>query len=311
MNSWPESVAVVGAAGVVGSGIVYELVTSGLAEHVIAVDTKEDLLTAHTIDIRESALVYGPTHTKLVTGSMDELTDIDVVVLAASSPERPQEGRRASLTRNVRLLEQLASSVTRAIGESGAVLVVSNPVDILADSLRRLTRLRDEQIVGYSLNDSTRFRVAVGHELRIEPHRIDATVLGEHGSGQVPLFSRIRADGESVTLKDTARERVAEELAEWFPRWVRLNPGRSSGWATARGVIATLRRMAVGELLPSSVATGGAYGLPDTFITLPSVLSTSGVTVIEEWGLSMYEQELLTSAARSVRGAADEMFGRH
>lgn len=113
MGNWPGSVAVVGAAGLVGSGIVYELVISGLPDRVVAVDSKENVLAAHAIDIREAALVGAGTdsgaRTELVTGSLAELAelaDIDVLVLAASRPESPGE-RRSFLDANLQLLREI------------------------------------------------------------------------------------------------------------------------------------------------------------------------------------------------------------
>lgn len=313
MGSWPGSVAVFGAAGLVGSGIVYELVMSGLPDRVVAIDSKENVLAAHAIDIREAALVGAGTdtdaHTELVTGSpaeLAELADTDVLVLAASRPESPGE-RRSSLGANLRLLREFVPAIGAAVGGGGVVLLVTNPVDILADALRRITRLDPRQIVGYSLNDSIRFREAIGRELDVHPSDIEATVLGEHGVGHVPLFSRVRVNGEPVRLDRAARQRVAEDLDGWMTRWARLEPGRSSGWATPRGVLLTLRRMAAGQLLASSVASGAAYGLSDTYVTLPSVLSPGGVAGVEEWDLGTDEQRRLAEAAHSVRGAADEV----
>lgn len=310
MGNWPGTVAVVGAAGLVGSGIVYELVTSGLPGRVVAVDSKANLLTAHAIDIREAALVGAGADaeaaTELVTASPEETAEpVDVLVLAASRPESPGE-RRSFLTGNLELLRRLAPFIEASVGHEGTVLLVTNPVDILADGLRRLTHLDSRRIVGYSLNDSIRFREALGRELDADPRDIEATVLGEHGVGQVPLFSRVRVGDELVRLDLPARERVQEDLDGWMSRWANLEPGRSSGWATPRGVLLTLRRMAEGRLLASSVASGGAYGLPDTFLTLPSVLCRRGVARVEEWELGADERRRLGEAALSVHNAADE-----
>ena len=85
---------------------------------------------------------------------------------------------------------------------------------VLADALHRLAGFPPRRIVGYSLNDSLRFRMALGRELGLHPNRIEAWVLGEHGSGQVPPFSRIRVDGRPLELDADARERVRADVED-------------------------------------------------------------------------------------------------
>lgn len=70
-------------------------------------------------------------------------------------------------------------------------MLLSNPVDVLAQALGELSAISKDRIVGYSLNDSIRFRAAIGRELGVAPERIAGLALGEHGDGQVPLFSDV------------------------------------------------------------------------------------------------------------------------
>jgi malate/lactate dehydrogenase len=217
-----------------------------------------------------------------------------VLVVCAAPPEDPSDDRRAFLEGNLALLRQIAPSITAAAGSSGMVVLVTNPLDIPAEATRRFTGLPAHRIVGYSLNDSIRFRVALGRELDVPPRHVVAWVLGEHGHGQVPLFSRIRIDGQAVELDAAARMRVRDDTDAWFPRWARLAPGRSSGWTTPLGLVHMLQTILDGETLPAVVAANGAYGLPDTYLTLPARLSRHGAAGVEQWALD---------AAARVRGS--------
>lgn len=304
-GGWPRSVAVLGAAGLVGSGIVDQLALSGICDAVHLLDVRQELCRAHAIDIAEAQVLTGCTRTTLhVAGSPTEVGAVDLVVLAASRPETPEGDRRDFLAGNLELLRGLAGDVRRLAADRGLVLLLTNPVDILAVALQRLTGLDPARIAGYTLNDSVRFRAALGRELRVDPARVEGVVLGEHGSGQVPVFSRVRLDGAPVRLDAAARERVRADLEGWFARWSALRPGRSSGWLTPRGVLAMVRAVAAGQVLPASVWTGDRPDLPDTFITLPARLTPAGLTGTDPWPLDEEEATALHQAAASVHAAA-------
>ena len=300
MTIWPARVGILGAAGLVGSGVAAALATSGRCRELHLLDPKADLLRAHAIDIAEAQLATGDATTTLTVVEAESAPAVDLVVVAASAPETPNGDRRDFLTANLHLLRALLPTVTRMAGARGVVLLLSNPVDVLADALYRLSGIPPERIVGYSLNDSLRFRMALGRELGVHPSRIEAWVLGEHGAGQVPVFSRISVDGRPTALAPDARERVRTDVDGWFARWSALRPGRSSGWTTPVGTMRTIAALASGAVHPASVWTGGVAALPPTFVTLPGRLSPNGLSGIETWDFDTGEQHALRHAAVSV-----------
>jgi len=191
---WPARVGILGAAGLIGSGVAAALATGDGCRELHLVDPRTDLLRAHLIDIAEAQVAAGSATTALSIAEADAAPEVDLVIVAASAPETPEGDRKHFLAANLRLLRALVPTVQRMIGERGVVLLLSNPVDVLADALLRLTGLPPHRIIGYSLNDTLRFRMAIGRELGVHAGRVEAWVLGEHGSGQVPLFSCIRLD---------------------------------------------------------------------------------------------------------------------
>jgi len=82
---------------------------------------------------------------------------------------------------------------------------------ILLPDIEQLAGARD-RIVGYSLNDSIRFRAAIGRELDVAPERIAGLVLGEHGDGQVSLFSDVTLDENPVVLDADQRDRITADI---------------------------------------------------------------------------------------------------
>lgn len=305
---WPQSVTIIGAGGIIGSSVLHEIATSGTCRWITAVEPRENVAQAHAIDVTEAAMTMGLPPPEIRIVSPEEVEPADLTVVAASRPEGTELSRHKHATVNWDLLRSLIPTIERSAMESGAVLLLSNPVDILAECLRRTSSLHPERILGFSLNDTTRFRAAIANELGRGAEEVDAWVLGEHGEKQVPVFSRVRVADEPVHFDRPARDRILNELAAWFPRWIRLQSQRSSGWTTAKGVGRVIEAMHMHAVLPSSVRTEKApYGLKPAYLTLPSRLSPAGVTGVEAWDLNEAELAQLQAAAMFVAETADAL----
>ncbi|MGM7669795.1 malate dehydrogenase [Microbacterium sp. A93] len=268
--AWPATVSIIGAAGLVGSSGAASLATHGIGRDLYLQDRRENIVQAHRIDLTDAQAVLGLDLPQIHAGAPDG--PVDLVVVAASMPETPDGDRREFLAANAKLLGSLAEQILREAGDHGLILLLTNPVDILATWLHRTHGFPADRLIGYSLNDSARFRLAVARELGVKTSSLEAAVFGEHGTGQVPAFSTVRVDGEPVAWPDGAVDRVRADVDGWFERWSRLKPGRSSGWATGAGVMQLIRTLAAGEEVITTVTTSGIGDLPDVFMALPTRL---------------------------------------
>ncbi|GLB66572.1 lactate/malate family dehydrogenase [Arthrobacter mangrovi] len=304
-SAWPSTVAVIGAAGLIGSGVVERLAVEGLADTVYLTDLRDNILQAHAIDIAEAQILAGSTHTQLVVGPPPPGLPVDLVIVAASAPETPDGDRRDFLLANLRLLRILLPDIERLAGDHGVVMLLSNPVDVLSDALHRMSCIAPDRIVGYSLNDSIRFRAAVGREIGARPEHVSGLVLGEHGDGQVPLYSTLAVNSVPLVLSSDQRDRITADITGWFSRWSALKPGRSSGWTTPLGVAQIIKSMASGGVHPATIWTGALPELPDTFVSVPTVFRDGRLVPVLP---TLSEQEItgLAQAARSVGTAAAE-----
>jgi hypothetical protein len=139
------------------------------------------------------------------------------------------------------------------------LLVVTNPVDPLCTWALRRSGIDRRRLVGYTINDSLRLRTGIGQALGVDPRKIDAWTIGEHGDGSVPLFDRVTVNGEPVELNAEHRAHAEDFLRTWYVKHVALDSGRSSTWTSGVGVA----RMAAAlgsdeaELWPASVALEG------------------------------------------------------
>lgn len=270
-----SAITIIGAAGAIGAAITTELVRRGGVEDLHLVDLRTNVLEADRIDLIESAVAADqrPPRVTVHDPHSAARADVpsDVVVCAATLGERPGQSRSSFAAMNWELLSSLGALIRHAAGDSGAVVLVTNPIDVMASRLAREQVIDDPQrITGYCMNDSTRMRVAVARQLGVEPHRVGAQALGLHGEVLVPMFSGVTLDGRRVELSDPQRAAVREELDTWFARWHSLESGRSSTRSTAVGVSLIVDTALRGGEALASASTNALPGLPDSvFIGLP------------------------------------------
>jgi malate dehydrogenase len=303
----PKRVAVLGASGLTGSGLVHQLSLRPEFDEILLFDLKENVLQAHAIDMREAQIVAGRTHTQLEVIPLEraaEQAPVDLVVVAASLPETPDGTREAFLEGNLGVMRSLLPSITALAGDDGLVMILTNPADVLATSLARMSGIAPARIFGYCLNDSVRFAAAIARELQVSPARVEALVVGEHGDGQVPVWSGILVDGSPVQLSDAQRQRIDADARGWFRRWSALRPGRSSGWTTPMGSARTIAGLMAGQPTPIAAWYDHA-GSAGSHTTLLAVVQDGSAIPIPLDYLDDAERSALDEAAAAIADKAD------
>jgi malate/lactate dehydrogenase len=297
-------ILIAGAGGGVGASVAFNLLLGPLDCEVVMVDSRPSMLRSHLWDL-EQVLEQNPACT-LREGDRSDIASADVVVLAAAAPLTVNELRMVYLADNARILSPLLEAVPN--GWPGILIVVTNPVDPLCWWAQRRTGLDRRQVLGYTLNDSLRLRTAIGKRLRTSPGSVDAWTLGEHGDGAVPLLSRVRVNGDPVSLDPREAADVRQWLQDWYVRHVALDSGRSSTWTSGLGVSRMVAAVAAGdELWTASVMLAGEYGIGGVSLSVPVRLGAGGMREIVEWPLAADEQNGLHAAAGIVAEAAQTL----
>jgi len=170
--------------------------------------------------------------------------------------------------------------------------------------LQQRIGLDRRRVLGYTINDSLRFRTGLARALGVPPGAVEAWVLGEHGDKAVPLFDRVDVNGERV--RPTAEQAAAAEeyFRSWYVIHVALDSGRSSTWTSGLGVARMVSALdSEGELWPASLVLQGEYGIDGVAVTVPVTIGHAGAERIHEWDLEPGELEALRASAEFVREA--------
>ncbi|MER6912734.1 hypothetical protein ABT354_13790 [Streptomyces sp. NPDC000594] len=306
----PPKVAIVGAAGGVGSSLVHLLIRGPDPCEIALIGRSPQSIGCLLMDA-ESLAPLGRTPV-VGQGDIRDFHDADIIVITASVPLTAWAPRADSMTGNAEIVHPYFREIAKIRSDwRGHVIVVTNPIDVFSAWLRRYAQIDRSRILGYSWNDSLRLRVAVARVLGEEAASVTAWVIGEHGDAFVPLLDRILVHGARVRLSARQRETVVGELRDFYVRWGRLGIPRTTAWTTAEGVarmIHDLTRRRPGEWT-ASMGLDGEYGLRDVSVGVPVTLDARGDLGVVEWELSAAEHTALRQAASLVRLRVDRLGG--
>jgi malate/lactate dehydrogenase len=283
-------IAVIGAAGVLGSCSVFNLISQKLADEIIMVDPWESMLKSHWLDLGTMATVYDIT---VRMGGYEGMAGTDIVIDAAGAPSGSIESRSELLPSNLPIMKEHAEKIVQYCPDA-VVITATNPVDPLNYAMFLLSKHRDRRkILGYSMNDSVRLRMWVAGELGVKAGRVAGTVIGEHGHSQVMLFSTARLDGKPVQVDPETRQKIRAMAPKMLHAYESLTPRRTAGWTTAMGIVETVRAIAgdTRAMIPTNAVLTGEYGVRNMSMTVPAAIGRNGIESILELPLTDEELE--------------------
>jgi malate dehydrogenase len=296
-------IAVVGGAGGVGASTAFNLLRDGGPDEIVIVDSRPPHITSHVMDF-DQVLEQSPGGS-VRGGDESDLADADIVVVTAAVPLTVNSSRLVYLEQNAAIVDGVADAIPD--GWDGVVVLVTNPVDPLVLRFRDHTGLDRHRVLGYTLNDSLRLRTGIANAVGAAPGAVEAWMIGEHGDSSVPLWSRVRVDGEPRALTQEEKAAAEEYVRTWYVRHVALDSGRSSTWTSGLGVsrMVSAIRDDAGALWPASLVLEGEYGIDGSAVSVPVVLGADGAREVVEWELADGERAALRASAEVVRGLVE------
>ncbi len=296
-------VSVIGA-GNVGATVAHQLLMHEVAD-VVLVDVVEGMPQGKALDLAESTPVEGKAVD--VTGSNDyaAIAGSDVVVITAGIARKPGMSREDLQATNAGIVKSAAEQV-KAKAPNAFVVVVTNPLDIMAYLAWKVTGFDRKRVMGMAgVLDSTRFAYFVAKELNVSPRDVQAMVLGGHGDEMVPLPKYTTVSGIPITdlLPADAIARLSDRTRKGGGEIVALLKQGSAFYAPGSSVAVMVKSLLRDEkrLLPGAAMLSTEYGEPDVSLGVPMVIGAAGVERVIELKLSADEKAALHKSAEVVR----------
>ncbi len=300
-------VSVIGAAGTVGAAAGYAIAQRDLADELVFVDIpdKEEETVGQAADVNHG-IAYD-ANTTVRQGDYAATAGSDVVVITAGIPRSPGQTRLDLAEDNAPIIEDIEASLSEH-SDDFVTVTTSNPVDLLNRHLYETGDRPREQVIGFGGRlDSARFRYVLAERFDTAVQNVEATIMGEHGDAQVPVFSKVRVDGRDPAFSPEERADILESLQESAMDVIERKG--ATEWGPATGVAHVVEAILedTGEVLPCSIALEGEYGHSDTAVGVPVKLGANGVEEVVEWDLSGPEEDNLTEAAEKLSEQYDRI----
>jgi len=302
-----SKVSIIGAAGTVGAAAGYNLALRDVVDELVFVDIPdmEDETVGQAADANHG-IAYD-SNTRVRQGTYEDTAGSDVVVITAGIPRKPGQTRIDLAGDNAPIMEDIGSSLAEH-NDDFVSITTSNPVDLLNRHLYESGDRDRHSVIGFGGRlDSARFRYVLSERFDAPVRNVEATILGEHGDAQVPVFSKVRVDGRDPDFTADEREEILGNLQESAMDVIERKGATEWGPATgvAHMVEAVLRD--TGEVLPGSLVLDGEYGYEDTAFGVPVRLGSNGIEEVVEWDLDDYERDLMDDAAEKLRDQYDQI----
>src|SRR5438445_7309907 len=192
-----KKVTVVGS-GNVGATAAHWVAAKELAD-VVLIDIVEGVPQGKGLDLLEAMPIEKRDSNIVGTNDYADTANSDIVVITAGIARKPGMSRDDLLNTNFKIMSDVVSKAVAA-SPNCIIIVVSNPLDAMAQTAFKQAGLPRERVIGMAGGlDSARLRTFIAEELKVSVENVTAFVLGGHGATMVPLSRYSTVAGVPIT----------------------------------------------------------------------------------------------------------------
>ncbi len=304
-----KKVAVIGA-GNVGATLSEHIVMSGLSD-VVLYDIVEDLPQGKALDMLEATPLWGVSVSVKGTNELKDIEGSDLVVITAGAARKPGMSRDDLLNINAEVVGSVSEAIKK-YAPGAVVIVVTNPMDVMAQLCWRTTGFPENRVMGMGgVLDAARFRAFVSMALGVSQTDVEALVLGGHGDQMVPMprFTTVRGVPITELLDRETIEKLIDRTRNGGAEIVSLLKKGSAYYAPAASTFQMVRAILLDEkrLLPAAAYLRGEYGVEGIYMGVPVVLGAEGVEKVVELSLTDQEKQALQRSVEAVRALVEKL----
>lgn len=300
--------AIVGC-GFVGASIAFSLMQRGIYSEMVLIDANHAKAEGEAMD-----LSHGLPYTAsmdIYAGDYKDAADCSLVIITAGANQKPGETRLDLIEKNVGILKSIIPQITATEFE-GILLMVANPVDVLTYAALKISGYPKERVFGSgTVLDTARLKYLLGKHLDVDSRSVHATIIGEHGDSELPVWSAANVSGIELNHfcelrghfnHDASMERLYEDVRDSAYDIIERKGATYYGIAMAVARIAECIVKDEHAVLPVSAVLEGEYALSGLALSIPSVIGKNGIEKVLEIPLSEKESADLQASAAQLKG---------
>jgi L-lactate dehydrogenase len=312
MKSSKHKVGIVGT-GNVGVAGAYAMLVGRVCSELVLVDLDKKRAHGEALDLMHGQGFTGRREVR--AGEYADLAGCQVVVVSAGAAQKPGETRLDLLSKNARIFASIAGELDKACPDA-AVIVASNPVDILTHMLQEFSERPKRRIIGTgTMLDTSRFRTLLGNYYDVNPQSVHGYILGEHGDSEFAAWSTVTIGGKPIVGNNVLGKSFDEvEMQELFESvrnaaYEIIDAKGYTNWAIGLA-LARLAEVLLHDrksIQPVAVRVNGWHGVADVCISVPARLGMDGVEAFIDLDLTDAEEEAFKRSAAVLRDSLSEV----
>ncbi|WP_214268751.1 lactate/malate family dehydrogenase [Staphylococcus pseudoxylosus] len=282
--------------GRVGSQVLTDVQYLNLFSEIVLIDDKDEIASGEALDHNHSQGLFNTAHIKIKAGDYQDLADADFIVIAASVPTDKNDGDRTLLAQgNHDIIKNVMSQVAEVTQEA-IIILISNPVDSIVYFANQVN-YPSHKIIGTGTSlETSRFKTIIAHHYQIDPKNVEAFVIGEHGQHAIPVWSKVRIHGMSLTEYEALSNSPEIDKAHITSiiNEVSMDVFYQKGWTNAaisKVTTSLIQTIALNQrtIMPlTSIST--EYDLTDGAFSLPTLVDHSGI--VQRFAITLDDQEM-------------------
>lgn len=302
-----NKIVVVGA-GLVGSSTAFSLITQGICDEVMIIDINKNKAKGEVMDLCH-CVEYLNRNVKVTEGDYTDCADADIVVITAGAPPKAGQSRLDTLELSANIAKSIVEPIMKS-GFQGHFIVVSNPVDIIAHYVYKLSGLPKNQVIGTgTAMDSARLKHFVGDLFHVDPRSVQAYTMGEHGDSQMCPWSLVTVGGKKILdilednpeFSDVNLDEIVKKVTRVGFDILEIKGTTCYGIATTVAGIIKAILNDENKIIPVSTLLEGEFGHYDVFCGVPVILNRNGVQDVVEVHMTKEELEKLGHSVSVIR----------
>ena len=308
MSIKTRKVVIVGS-GNVGSHCAFSLAVQGVCDEIIMIDKIEKKANAEAVDLSDT-VSYLPHYVTSRKGTFEDCSDADIIVVSLGVPPEPNKSRLDFLEGTIREVDTIIDPIMKS-GFDGIIVVISNPVDVVANYILEKTKLPKNRVFGTGTTlDSSRLRRILSHETGIDAKSIQGYTMGEHGDSQMVPWSHVSLGGKPIfdLIKEKPKTFGNLDLDDIEKRAAfaayEIIPGKGcTEFGIGVGLTEIVKTILHNErkILPATTLLNGEYRQTDVFASVPVIMSKDGIEEIIEINLTNNEKEKFNNSCNIIR----------
>lgn len=308
-----NKISIIGA-GSIGATTAFSLMQNGVAREIVINDINQEKALGEVLDLMQGNSLCKPCNITL--GSLDDTANSDIIIITAGVGQKPGETRLDLIDKNYNIFLSFIPTIAK-LSPNAILLVVSNPVDVLAYMTYKLSGFPTNRVIGSgTVLDTARLRTLLGKYFEIDSRDIEGFVLAEHGDSEFIPWSSLAigtipvenfAKQYNITWDKDIENIIAQDVKN--SAYEVINRKGATEYSVALALVRICEAILRDEKAILSVSTllNNYQGINDAYLSVPCVIGKNGVEKILNISLNQEEHLKLVNSANLMKEYIDRV----